>query len=662
MPNMDGFTACRKIRDHKTFNDVPIILITGLDDVKSIERAYEVDATDFATKPVNWIILIHRIRYILRSTSIFNELQKSQAQLSEAQRIAQIGYWELNTKTGALSVSQETLRIYGLSRDQSPIRLEYFMRSIVPEDRERVTLELNRSTANKRDYDFEFRISKSDSSTRTVVVKGHVMGRDVTGSVTVVGTIQDITSLRLSEERIHRLAYYDTLTGLPNRVSFRDTLDLMIANSTKSNRQFAIAYLDLDDFKRINDTLGHAAGDSLLQETAKRISAVVRGSDAISREANETHLNTSKNVSRVGGDEFILLLTGLKNSDDAEKIIQRVLSSFDSPYQLSNSEGTSSHEVFVTASVGVAVFQQHGDTVEELLKNADTAMFQAKRLGKNTWQFYAHQMNARSMERLDIEGKLRRALEKKQLKLHYQPQISLENGQPVGVEALLRWSGESLGNISPNEFIPIAEETGMIIPIGEWVMETACQQMKVWQDQGLAELIVSVNLSSVQFRQRDLDAKLLAIAERVGIKPQSIELELTESLIMSHAAENIRVLQGFKDKGFRLAVDDFGTGYSSLAYLKRFPLDTLKIDRAFVRDIEEDENDRTISAGIIALGHSLGMNIVAEGVETRVQQDILQNMGCDLVQGFYYSKPLPQDKVFAVLTQTFGTKAQAEDQ
>lgn len=651
MPQMDGFTACQKIREYNAEN-IPIMLITGLEDVQSIEQAYTAGATDFATKPVNWIIMVQRIRYLLRASTLFRELKKSQAQLAGAQRMAKIGYWEWDIKVNRIQYSAEVAQIYGRTLTAKHTTIGDFIDFVHEDDRAHVMVELNRQHALNSTADFEFRAPVPDGSTRIVTVKGEVIHEHNGRPTLVAGTIQDITSFRQSEQKIHDLAYQDTLTGLPNRVSFRNALEAMITRSRQSGLQFAVALLDLDDFKRINDTLGHAAGDSLLQETAKRISAVVRERDAVAREFQingKSGEAKSQNISRVGGDEFTLLLTGLRDAQNANKVVQRVLMSFDSPYQLSASSGISSHEVFVTASIGVAIYPVDGETVEELLKNADTAMFQAKRAGKNICRFYTAEMNVRSLERLSIESKLRRALERNELELHYQPQFDLRSGMPIGVEALLRWSNEELGNISPVEFIPLAEQTGLIIPIGEWVLKTACEQALRWQKAGLTDLIMSVNLSSVQFRQRHLDIALLDIVERSGLSPRLIELELTESIIMSHAEENIKVLQGIKDMGFRLAVDDFGTGYSSLAYLKRFPLDTLKIDRAFVRDIETDGNDRTISTAITSLGQNLGMKVVAEGVETQQQLALLRDFGCDIVQGFLFAKPMPEHKAFECL-------------
>lgn len=648
MPELDGFSACQQIRAHDFAGDVPILLITGLEDVGSIEKAYEVEATDFTTKPVNWTILTHRIRYILRSSELFKELKKSQGQLSEAQRIAQICYWEWDISNDEVQLSKEFSEICGKNLHEHAVRLTDILELAHPDDQASLNTQVNSRELIDEAFSFEFRLVRPSGELRYVTAKGHVLNELGSKAQMLVGTLQDITSLRLTEEKIHYLAYNDTLTGLPNRESFHEKLELAITNARATGSNFAMAYMDLDDFKRVNDTLGHSAGDLLLQETVSRIGTVVRSGDALARKSSSDDLidqSGSQSFSRVGGDEFTLLLTEQQNIEDTYKIIERVLASFSRPYRLANSSGTSSHEVFTTASVGIAVYPDDGTTVEELLKNADTAMFQAKRMGKNTYRRYMPEMNVRSMQRLSTETKLRRAMEKNELDIHYQLKFDSTTSKPTGAEALLRWHNEEFGNIPPIEFIPIAEETGLIIPIGEWVMEAACRQTLQWQEEGFEGLVTSVNLSGVQFRQKDLDARLRDIVERVGLAPKFIELELTETMIMSHAEENIRVLQRFKDIGFKLAVDDFGTGYSSLAYLKRFPLDTLKIDRAFVKDIEDDDNDRIISTVITSLGHSLGMEVVAEGVETVGQLALLRAMGCDTIQGYLLAKPMSADAV-----------------
>lgn len=438
--------------------------------------------------------------------------------------------------------------------------------------------------------------------------------------------VAQIRERKLAEERFAHLAQHDSLTGLPNRVLFHDRLQLAMIDAKRRQQTVAVMFLDADRFKTINDTLGHDAGDDLLKQIATRLTSCLRAGDT---------------VSRLAGDEFAVVLPGVENTNYTRDLAQRLLGCFAEPFRLKE------QQIFITASIGVTLYPSDATTEEGLLKNADTAMYRAKDAGRNNFQFYSADMHAHAVQRLKLENRLRGATERGELVLHYQPLVNLKSGQIEGMEALLRWNHPELGQVPPLEFIPLAEETGLIIPIGEWVLRAACAQARAWQDAGLPPLQLSVNLSARQF-QKDLVGMVKSVLEETGLEPKYLELELTESVVMQNPERAVATLDALDQMGVRLSIDDFGTGYSSLGYLKRFPIDTLKVDRSFVCDIPGDADDMLITAGIIGLAHSLGIRVVAEGVETSAQLSFLHAQHCDAMQGYYFSKPLPA-KAFALL-------------
>jgi diguanylate cyclase (GGDEF)-like protein len=429
-------------------------------------------------------------------------------------------------------------------------------------------------------------------------------------------------------QRVEYLAYHDGLTGLPNRSLFSKLLSESISEAHRYNRRLAVAFLDLDRFKLINDTLGHEAGDQLLQEVALRLKACVRGSDTIAR---------------LGGDEFVLLLPDLADGRYAAMVAQKIL------VQIAKAFTLIGQEFRVTVSIGISTYPQDGLDEQTLTKNADIAMYQAKAEGKNNFQFYSEKLNAHSLERLALESGLRHALERNEFRLHYQAKRDIASGRITGMEALLRWEHPDLGTVGPMEFIPVAEETGLIIPIGKWVLKTACMQNVKWQNEGLTPLCIAVNLTPRQFCDESLLTEVTAILEAAGMDPRLLEIEISESLLIHNVENTLRILTGLKALGIRIAVDDFGTGYSSLAMLQKFPLDTIKIDRSFMRDIVGTPQDTGLADAIIAMGKSLSLTVVAQGVETREQAEHLRLHECNELQGFYFKKPLPADEFTRLL-------------
>ncbi|HZD60788.1 MAG TPA: PAS domain S-box protein [Anaerolineae bacterium] len=474
----------------------------------------------------------------------------------------------------------------------------------------------------------ECTIKRKDGEVRTISKNADLV-RDINGSVTGgVESFEDITERKQAEEMIRYMAYYDPLTDLPNRVLLNDRLTLALANAHRNNRMLALLFLDLDSFKTINDTLGHTVGDQLLQDVAGRLRKCLREGDTIAR---------------LGGDEFTLLLPQIDHAEDAAKVAQRVVEVLEPPFNFED------REFHVTTSIGIALYPSDGEDAQTLLKNADIALYRAKEQGRNNYQLYTPILNAKAFERLAIENSLRRALEREEFVIYYHPQVDLNSQKVVGMEALLRWQHPDRGLISPSDFIPIAEETGLIIPIGEWVLRTACEQNKAWRDAGYSPIRVAVNLSARQFQQRRLVETIEQILKGTLLESNYLELEITESTIMKDTDAAITTLHRLKEMGIKVSIDDFGTGYSSLSNLKRFPIDTLKIDRSFVRDITVDPDDAAIATAIITLAHSLHLKVVAEGVETFEQMELLHSLECDEMQGYIFSHPLPVEEATELL-------------
>jgi diguanylate cyclase (GGDEF)-like protein/PAS domain S-box-containing protein len=443
-----------------------------------------------------------------------------------------------------------------------------------------------------------------------------------------IGISLDITERKLAEEQIHQLAYFDTLTGLPNRLLLMDRLEMLINQSYREGRQLGVLCLDLDHFKEVNDTLGHAGGDTLLQSVAQRLNACVREGDT---------------VARLGGDEFVIIVTNLSRAELGEVaqiaalVAEKIKTTLSNPFLFEN------NEVLITPSMGIALYPSDADSAADMIKNADAALHHAKSQGRNNYQFYSKQMNTLTLERLSLQNDLRKALERNELEVHYQPQVDIGSGFVTGMEALMRWKHPTQGWIPPVKFIPIAEETGLILTLGEWLMKTVCAQMKVWQMAGLLNdsQRISINVSPRQFKQGDFSKIIEKILNETALSAHRLELEMTEGMLMHNTESTLAMLNQLKILGVKLSLDDFGTGYSSLSYLKRFPLDVLKIDQSFVRDITDDPNDAAIVTAIIAMARSLKLKVIAEGVETSGQFTHLKDQGCHGFQGYFFSKPLP---------------------
>jgi diguanylate cyclase (GGDEF)-like protein/PAS domain S-box-containing protein len=746
MPVMDGFALCREIRGIPAYRHLPIVAVTGKDDMGSINLAFESGATDFLAKPVNHELLVNRVRYMLRASDSMYSLSLSEAALSTAQQIARLGNWEWEVDSGRFRCSKEAFRILGFSDPLPDISFDNFLSAIDPADRTAVKAALQNIYRDSSCCTIECRITCPDGATMRARIQGQAAPLQSEASTRVVGTIQDITEMRNvetrlqllkeavdclplgitisdakgriiyanpaeaqihgytveelieqearnlapeslrappsalnpdhmglwmresvnidksgrefpvqlsslavrnseegflgivtvcedissrkeAEARIHHLAYHDTLTGLPNRRTFMDRLDQALALAKRGGYCAGLLFLDLDNFKDVNDTRGHAFGDILLKEVAARLGAGMREADSLAR---------------IGGDEFVVVLSSITDRESAARAAQRILSMFARPFTVAG------QQIFSTVSIGIALCPDDGLDAETMFRCADTAMYQAKDDGKGQFRFFSDDMNRQVNKRVTMENSLREAMERREFTLLYQPQWNLTTGRMDGVEALLRWNSHDYGPVSPTEFITLAEQSGLIVPLGAWVLLTACMQRKEWADRGHDNMKMAVNISARQFRQNDFIDVVRGCISETGIDPAQLELEFTESVVMENAEKTMATLTELKNMRVGMSIDDFGTGYSSLSYLKHFPIDRLKIDGSFVTDFSRNKEDAAIVEAIISLAHSLGLSVVAEGIETVEQLQFLTSRKCDAIQGFYLAPPLTAEALIAM--------------
>jgi diguanylate cyclase (GGDEF)-like protein/PAS domain S-box-containing protein len=648
MPEKGNSPDCDQLCTKPGRESIPVISIVPANHPELIKKSYAQGAVDCVVQQVNWLELIPRLQHLHQAANTSRQLAESQKRLADVQRIAGLGYWDWDIVEDKIYVSDELCRIFGRPKEHWK-GIESMFRSIHPRDQDRVQRILQDHNTKGKPYDFEFRVIHSDDSVRVVHAQGEVTSMGDANPVWAAGTVEDISEARQRDATIRKLAYIDSLTGLHNRAAFCEQLNEGLLLAKEQGSKLAVISLDVDNFQRINASLGHYAGDHLLKEIAERLQLGLRSGDVLMR--NEV----AENVARLGGDEFTISLNGITSSEDAALIAQRILDDLSEPFHLPTSEDDTapSHEFFTSVSIGIAIYPDDGLDAAKLLKHADTAMYAAKKAGKNRFQFYAGSMNATSMLRLNLEARLRKAIEGDELILHYQPKIDMASGRVMGLEALVRWQNPELGLVSPGEFIPLAEETGLIIPIGAWVLEAACTQAMNWREEEFDPLTMAVNLSGLQFRRPGLSSQVRKVLMKTGLPPEYLELELTESILMGDTKGTITALHELKEMGLKLSVDDFGTGYSSLSYLKHFPLDYLKIDRSFVRDIEHERDDAALTNAIITMAHGLGLKVIAEGIENITQLVILRAQLCDIAQGFLFSKPIPANEVLAFVTNAY---------
>ncbi len=640
MPGMDGFEACRALRARNSGQRTPILMLTSLDDVDSVDRAYRAGATDFLPKPIHWPMFGHRIRYILRMSGAVNELAASQARLAKSQSVARLGSWEWEAASDQFHHSSAIHEIAGVEAGLFPATIREALSLVHPADQARVREAAAHWLQPGSPTAIEFRLLRHDGTSRAVLCQTERECDEAGRLVRLHGIVQDITDRKQSEARIRRLAYFDAVTGLPNRAWLLERLDGSIESARRQGKAMAVLFLDIDHFKRINDTLGHGAGDATLKMVARRIERAVRRDDVVGRVGAE---DEAVSIARLGGDEFCILLGSLGAGREASLVAKRLLDTFLEPFVIDGFES------YLSASIGVAVYPQDGEDGESLLKAADAAMYHAKDEGRNNVQHFTPALNQRAIERLTLESDLRRALERDEFTLHFQPQVDERTRRVVGLEALVRWNHPTRGLLPPGQFIAVAEECRQIVRVDAWVLRNACRQNRLWQDAGLRPLPVSVNLSGHHFTRATLVDEVSEALAESGLDPAWLTLEVTESVLMADHALVSGNLQRLREMGVRLSLDDFGTGYSSLSYLKRLPFDELKIDQSFTRDIVADADSAAIVSAIVAVGRTLGLKLVAEGVETEGQAQCLRRAGCEVLQGFLHGRPQPAAAIEAML-------------
>jgi diguanylate cyclase (GGDEF)-like protein/PAS domain S-box-containing protein len=626
MPGITGLDALVAIRQSYPAVRLPVIMVTARSQSEDVVKALELGANDYLTKPVDFPVAVARVRTHLSHMRAERALRASEERYALAARGANDGLWDWNLRDNAIYFSCRWKSMLGFGDTEVSDRPDEWFGRVHEADRDKVRRCIaEHLNGQSRHLEVEARMLHKDGVFRWMLTRG-LMVRDETGAaVRMAGSQTDITEGKVA----------DPMTGLPNRLLFLDRLSRLIASRRRHPETlFAVLFLDLDGFKLINDSLGHAVGDKLLIGVANRLESSLRNTDTVTR------LDSSYTIARLGGDEFAIILSELNEPADAMRVAERLLQELSQPFHIDD------RELFSSMSIGIALSTLGDQQPEDYLRDADTAMYRAKALGKSRFVVFDANMRDLITQRLEIENDLRRAVERRELRNFYQPIISLENGTIVGFEALLRWQHPSRGLLPPAEFIPVAEENGMIRELGWWALSEACRQIAVWRTlhPSFHNLSMSVNLSVKQFVDPTLGAKLEALLRECDLPEGTLKLELTESSIMNDSTEAVALLSKFRSLGVRLAIDDFGTGYSSLSYLDRFPLDTLKIDRSFTNAIRNGERDQTmIARTIMPLAQHLGLDVVAEGVETIEQAILLKELRCKYAQGFFFSRPLAAD-------------------
>ena len=658
MPGLDGFDTCHAVRATPGFDNMPVLMLTGLDDEASITRAYQVGATDFFVKCTQWSLLSGRLRYLLRSARTRQELERSKSKLARAQDLARMGSFDWRqgvgsanhflASAGGMQLAPEALRVFGFA-PQEQVSLRRLVRMVPLPERRSLTRVLFEVQSQNTVLAVDVPVNLPDGRPRIVHIEAEPEFNEHGHCVGYTGIVQDVTDRRVAEDRIRHLANFDALTGLPNRRQLIWRTERALEHARRLGHLAALLLIDLDRFKVINDTLGHAAGDDLLVEVARRLRSCVRHSeqvmDAALESAGVRSHRSLEAVARLGGDEFVALLPEVADEADAERVSMRILEVMREPIFVGG------QECFVTASVGIAMFPRDGGSVIDLMRNSDVAMYSIKNAGRNDSAIYSPMLAGRGREKLELESALHKAIERDELVLHYQPKIDVRSARMVGAEALMRWQRGTL-LVPPGDFIPLAEETGLIVPLSEWALKEAARQAKIWQvNFGFADSI-AVNLPARLFERSDLVEHIHQCVSTYGVPHRAIQLEITESGLMKDLQNVIPTLHRLTEIGVEISIDDFGTGYSSLAYLTTLPISELKIDRSFVRDLGITPQSSAVVTAIIALARSLGLRVIAEGVENLRQMEVLHRLGCGVMQGFLFSRAVPPDELERWLQNT----------
>jgi len=619
LPEMDGYATTEAMRRHEKITVLPIFIITEKDNRQSAERAYQSGATDFIAKPINWIWLMRRIEYALKASHIEDRLRISQSQLAYAQRLARLGYWEWDAHSDRIIASESAFELFDVP-NQEALTPNQFFRNIIPKDLPLVLGAIEDTTPEHPTLQISFRVFNHNNQLTYIDCLGEVTF-DAQGKLSkITGSVQDISRLHRAEDLIDYQSTHDKLTDLANRFYFNQHLTAF-TKQIDPNKTSATIILDIDRFKKVNDHLGQENGDALLRTVANRLKAVTRESDFIAR---------------LGSDEFAILIKNAESTQELNLSLSRIF------YDVSKVIMMQDQEIFITFSMGVSILGQDGNSASELIAHANIARNEAKRAGGNQFMFYQTSMNAESKAQVLLENDLRKALSQHEIEVFFQPQVDAQTLIPTGAEALVRWRHPVHGMILPYKFIPIAESNGLIIEIGQYVLEQAIKQTEKWHEMGFSDLVIGVNLSSRQFSNPTLSEDIDTLLLDSTLDAKYLDLEITESLAMSRADKNIRILNNLKKLGVSISIDDFGTGYSSLAYLHSFPIDTIKIDRSFILNMETQEGQAIVKT-ILAMAKSLKLRVVAEGIEKQFHVDFFQKNRCQIFQGFKFGKPMPAD-------------------
>ena len=643
MPGFTGHQVMDYVEDHGI--ETTVIVVSGETSFDAVSQVLRRRAYDYIKKPYAPDELLQTVENAVKMRRLEVEHGEIRERLEESEKLHRYLInnspdiiYMLDHQGNFSFVNDQTLSLLGYEKEE--LVDNHYTDIVHYEDVEQANYVFGERRARgdraTRTVELRFKCKDGDRAPRyfeTNTLPISLAVEDVTADdelVGIYGVARDITDRKEAERTINFQAYHDLLTHLPNRSLFKDRLNLAIAQARRSNQRLAVMFLDLDRFKIVNDTLGHLCGDELLQAVSARLQECLREGDTLAR---------------FGGDEFTLLLPQIYGTEDAEAIARKIIDKIKEPFYIDN------HEIYVTISIGIAMYPHDGITMDNLVRNADIAMYHIKGRGKNDYQFYNDSMNEVSVKRLSLEGDLHRALETDQFRLHFQPQVDVVSGQIVAVEALIRWQHPELGLISPTEFVAVAEETGLIVPIGTWVMETACKTLKAWHDEGFNGLRMAVNLSALQVEHKTFVDVITQVLSKYQLSGHHLEVEITENLIMQDMENAINKLAELSSMGIKIAVDDFGTGYSSLSYLQKLPIDTIKIDRSFVHEIQSVEDETPIVDAIIAMASGLKLNLIAEGVETKAQMEYLRQRGCSEMQGYFYGPPLPPDRIKRMLRE-----------
>jgi diguanylate cyclase (GGDEF)-like protein len=636
MPDLDGFETCRLLKQDPALTDIPIIMATGMDDLASINKAFDAGATDFIAKPINYPILVQRVNFGLRTGQVTAELRDSKLQLSAAHRIARLGYWTWDTQRDQFTISDQLAELCGIDLNAFDGSLAGFIQLVHPKDRDFVKDVINAAAHSKAIQHIEYRINVTPSE--IIEVQQEIEALSSKNILFITGIVQDISHKKQTEKQIHRLAYFDHLTGLANRSYYQERMEDIIKSATQRKAQFAFMFIDLDGFKGINDRFGHHVGDQLLQEIAQRLKLVAREIDFIVR---------------LGGDEFCIILNNITDVLSVTEVAKRCLQKINLPLMLDN------QQINPRASIGIALFPKDGTSEPELLKAADTAMYLAKQTGKQRCIFYSSHMASQIEQRQKEEFMLREASANDQFILYYQPQISLDTGKIIGVEALARWQHPEKGIISPSDFIALTEQLGLISQMGHWALKTACEQIAEWHRAGLPYIQVGVNISPAYFQDPSLMDTIRELIEKTQVPAEFLQLEITENGLQT--VGRIEIFNQLRALGVKIAIDDFGSGFSSLASLKQLPLDGLKIDKMFIEDLLSNPHTPLLLGTIIGLANALNFTLVAEGVETREQASVMLGLGCHVMQGYLFSRPVSGNEIPALMALDFSLVNQPKD-